>query len=169
MNTAPLPSPDMSPVSDPAVDGMPGMAPCQAEIEKFYILQPLADVGGPHYDEYGFCIEDDHVRGGVGVRWSGRSETDRKGDHKEWDKFMEEHANTGNVARSKALKLLVREGVPGPFRGRLWPCLARTAELRKHHPLRHYEELLMRVEEGQGMQPDVSSAIDKDLRRTFPG
>ena len=119
------------------------------------------------YDEYGFSIES-NANGSAGMRWSGPVNVD-KNNNKVWDRFMEELVDTGNVARTRQLKLLVRGGVPGTFRGKLWPLLAGTAELRRQFPPRHYEELLQRAEAVQEKQPEVHAAIDKDLQRTFPG
>ena len=78
-------------------------------------------------------------------------------------------SDTGRVARTRQLKKLVRGGVPGTFRGRLWASLAGTAQLRDQHPPRHYEELLQRMDQDQPRQHAVHSEIDKDLLRTFPG
>lgn len=113
------------------------------------------------FDEYGFAQ-------GVEGRYAGR--VDGGVPHaREWDRYIEEWSDTGAVVRTRQLKRLVRGGVPGSFRGRLWPCLAGTAKLREQHPPRHYEDLLERAERGQAEQHEVHSAIDKDLRRTFPG
>ena len=122
------------------------------------------------YDAYGFSIGHGAQAGQApagGAQWGGCGDADRRGANKIWDKFMEELVDTGHVSRTRQLKLLVREGVPGTFRSRLWPCLAGTAALRQQFPPRHYEELLLRT--GGGMPHDVRVAIDKDLRRTFPG
>ena len=117
------------------------------------------------YDAYGFSIG--HGASAAGALWDGRGDTDRRAANKVWDKFMEELVDTGQVSRTRQLKLLVREGVPGTFRSKLWPCLAGTAEIRQQFPQRHYEDLLQR--RGADMPHDVRVAIDKDLRRTFPG
>ena len=121
----------------------------------------------PQYDVYGFF-----VGGGESVQGSGHGAVragSSKNRHKEWDKFMEQFADTGQVTRSRELKLLVREGVPGTFRRKLWPCLAGTAELREKYPPHHYEELLQCVSQGTEMRHEVHLAIENDVRRTFPG
>ena len=114
--------------------------------------------GSVQYDEYGFSISDrvPPVQAEV------------KAYHK-WDKYIEELVDTGHITRTRQLKLLVREGIPGTFRGRIWSCLAGTDELRQLYPPRHYEHVLLRAENDPEMQTQVNSDIDKDLQRTFPG
>ncbi|EKX43831.1 hypothetical protein GUITHDRAFT_140265 [Guillardia theta CCMP2712] len=88
--------------------------------------------------------------------------------HRGWDVYMEQIVDRRQIQRSRALQKLVRSGIPGDLRPKIWPALIDLNSMRRKFPDGHYEELVKRQ-----VSSDTSSIaqeeIDKDLRRTFPG
>ena len=120
------------------------------------------------FDRYGFSIERGE-RGRVLVFSPDSGLSSGPGSYlaRGWARYLDQVSSHGQVARTRELKLLVRAGVPPPFRGPLWKAFSRMSERRSEYPPSHYRHLL----EGEAFsRPSRDTAeIDKDVRRTFPG
>mmetsp|Transcript_34423 Transcript_34423/g.77633 ORF Transcript_34423/g.77633 Transcript_34423/m.77633 type:complete len:550 (-) Transcript_34423:66-1715(-) len=112
------------------------------------------------WDSYGFLSTDETPNGDVSVKHSQH--------HRGWDIYMEQIVDRRQIIRSRTLQKLVRNGIPGDLRSKIWPALVDLNGMRRKFPDGHYEELVKRQ-----VASDTSSIaqeeIDKDLRRTFPG
>lgn len=85
---------------------------------------------------------------------------------KNWEKYL---ANSTKINRDdRALKKLIREGIPPNMRGRVWMALCGLAEKKALRPPDYYESLVATALSENCQSSSVFKQIDKDVYRTFP-
>ncbi|KAF7192293.1 GTPase-activating protein gyp3 [Pseudocercospora fuligena] len=144
-------------VTGKLADGRPAATPA-----------PAADV--PR-DRYGFKKVSHHISLEQYDAWDRGYNEHIERRRKKWYAWMKQYGLSTEGAvrfptKSEKAKRYVRKGIPPEFRGAAWFWYAGGPRLHAKHPTL-YEELLVRVEEGELTDNDREH-IERDLHRTFP-